>query len=52
MSTQQNEKNDPLPSKGTNEPWREPGQASQDPNEKQSKPDLDKRNDAVKKHGN
>jgi len=23
--------NDPAPSKGTNEPWKRPGQASQDP---------------------
>jgi hypothetical protein len=45
-------KNDPPPSKGTDEPWKEPGQASQNPNEKQTKPDLDKWNDAVKKHGN
>lgn len=35
--------NDPAPSKGTNEPWKRPGQASQNPDETEpSDIDLEK----------
>ena len=39
----QDKQNDPPPSKGTNEPWKRPGQTSQNPDEPEpSKPDLEK----------
>ena len=44
--------NDPKPTKGTDEPWKRPGQASQNPDEKVTKPDLDKWKDVVDRHGN
>lgn len=35
--------NDPAPTKGTEEPWKRPGQSSQNPDEKEpEKPDLEK----------
>lgn len=35
--------NDPAPSKGTKEPWKRPGQKSQNPDEENpKKPDLEK----------
>jgi hypothetical protein len=45
--TNGNQANDPPPSKGTNEPWKRPGQASQNPDQKVPKPDLDKWKTAI-----
>lgn len=43
-------KNDPPPSKGTNEPWKRPGQASQNPDAPEpGKHDLDRWNKAITK---
>lgn len=40
----QDNKNDPAPTKGANEPWKRPGQKSQNPNEPDApKPDLDRK---------
>lgn len=37
----QDKQNDPAPAKGTNEPWKRAGQASQNPDEPEpSKPNL------------
>jgi len=44
--------NDPAPTKGTNEPWKHPGQASQNPGETIADKDLDKWKKVVDKHGN
>lgn len=44
--------NDPAPTKGTNEPWKRPGQASQNPDETIADKDLDKWKKVVDKHGN
>ena len=34
------------PSKGTDKPWKDPNQASQNPGEEPAKPDLEKWNDS------
>jgi hypothetical protein len=44
--------NDPPPTKGTEQPWKRPGQASQNPDQKLTKPDLDKWKKAIDRHGN
>lgn len=44
--------NDPKPTKGTNEPWKRPGQASQNPDETIADKDLDKWKKVVDRHGN
>lgn len=49
MVTHNDNENDPPPSKGTNEPWKRPGQASQNPDQKITKPDLDKWKTAIDK---
>ena len=43
--------NDPPPSKGTNEPWKRPGQASQNPDEPEpgKKRDVDRPNNSASK---
>lgn len=45
----QDKKNDPAPTKGTNKPWKRPGQKSQNPDEPDApKPDLDRWDKAIK----
>jgi hypothetical protein len=45
----QDKNNDPAPAKGTEEPWKRPGQKSQNPNEPDApKPDLDRWNRSIK----
>jgi hypothetical protein len=48
----QDAKNDPPPTKGTEQPWERPGQSSQNPGQKLTKPDLDKWKKAIDRRRN
>ncbi len=51
-SNVRNSESDPKPTKGTNEPWKRPRQASQNPDETIADKDLDKWKKVVDRHGN